>query len=128
MARGLRISGPIESITIAGIRYEVDAEDKAEITLSGKKNEVKRSGAGGKRLVQSYATGGIKGLNIVVTHENNDLETLRELQHEADFFDVSVTLCDGTIYSGSAQFVDDITEDTQNGTIGISLDGDFEKQ
>jgi hypothetical protein len=128
MAGGLNISGPVESIIIAGRRFECDAEDSGEITLSGMKNEVKRSGSGGKRLVRGFRTGGIKNLNVVVTHENDDLEYLSKLQSTADFFDVSLTHCDGTIYAGSMQFTDDITENTKEGTVGISLEGDLEKQ
>jgi hypothetical protein len=128
MASRLNISGPIESIIIAGRRFECDAEDSGEITLSGMKNEVKRSGAGGKRLVRSFRTGGLKGLNVVITHDNDDLEYLSNLQSTADFFDVSLTVCDGTVYAGSMQFTDDITENTKEGTISISLEGDLEKQ
>jgi hypothetical protein len=75
------------------------------------KNEVKRSGAGGKRLVRGFRTGGIKGLNVIVTHGNDNLEYLSNLQSRADFFDVSLTHCDGTVYAGSMQFTDDITFD-----------------
>jgi hypothetical protein len=53
---------------------------------------------------------------------------LRDKQSTSDFFPVSITYCDGTIYSGEMQFVDDITEDTQQGTAGISLEGDLERQ
>jgi hypothetical protein len=65
---------------------------------------------------------------VQITHENKDLEYLRNKQSTSDFFDVSLTYCDGTIYSGSMQFVDDITEDTQQGTASISLEGDLEMQ
>jgi hypothetical protein len=65
---------------------------------------------------------------VQITHGNHDLEYLRELQSTAGFFDVSVTLCDGTIYAGEMQFVGDITEDTQQGVAGVSLEGDIEKQ
>jgi hypothetical protein len=53
---GLNVSGPVESVIIAGRRFECGADDSGEIALSGLKNEVKRSGAGGKRLV----TDGVK--------------------------------------------------------------------
>jgi hypothetical protein len=124
----MNISGPIESITIAGRRFPTDAEDTGTITLSGKKNEVKRSGDGGKRLVRSFRTGSIKGLNVVITHENNDLEYLSDLQTKSDFFDVSLTLTDGTVYAGSMQFTDEIAEDTKEGTASVSLEGDLEMQ
>ena len=124
----MNISGPIESITIAGRRFPVDGEDAGNITLTGFKNEVKFNGDGTKRIIRSRASGSIKNLNVQITHENKDLEFLRENQSTSDFFDVSITFCDGTIYSGSMQFVDEITEDTQQGTASISLEGDLEQQ
>jgi hypothetical protein len=124
----MNISGPIESITIAGRRFPVDGEDAGNVVLAGFKNEVKFQGDGGKRIIRSRANGSIKNLNVLVTHENKDMEFMRDKQSTADFFDVSLTYCDGTIYAGSMQFVDDITEDTQQGTASISLEGDLEMQ
>jgi hypothetical protein len=124
----MNISGPIESIVIAGRRFPVNAEDAGNIALSGRQNEVKRSGDGGKRLVQSFRTGSIKNLNVVVTHENDDLEFLSDLQTKSDFFDVVLTHDDGTVYGGSMQLTDEIVEDTKEGTISITLVGDLEKQ
>jgi len=122
------ISGPIESISIAGRRFPVEGEDAGNITLPGFKNEIKFNGDGSKRLIRSRAHGSIKNLNVQITHENKDLEYLRDKQSLSDFFDVSLTYCDGTVYSGSMQFVEDIVEDTQQGTASISLEGDLEKQ
>jgi hypothetical protein len=124
----MNISGPIESITIAGRRFPVDGEDAGNVILSGFKNEIKFNGDGSKRIIRSRANGSIKGLNVQVTHKNKDLEFLRDKQSTSDFFDVTITYCDGTVYAGSMQFVDDITEDTQQGTAGISLEGDLEMQ
>lgn len=124
----MNISGPIESITIAGRRFPVDGEDAGNVTLPGFKNEVKFNGDGTKRMIRSRAHGSIKNLNVQITHENKDLEYLRDKQSLSDFFDVSLTYCDGTIYAGSMQFVDEITEDTQQGVAGISLEGDLQIQ
>ena len=122
------ISGPIESITIAGRRFPVDGEDAAKVTLAGWKNEVKFNGDGSKRLVRSRVNGSIEGLNVQITHENKDLEFLKEKQGTADFFDVSLTYVDGTTYAGSMQLVDEITEDAQQGTASVKLEGDLEMQ
>jgi hypothetical protein len=124
----MNISGPIESITIAGRRFPIDGEDAGNVVLSGFKNEIKFNGDGSKRIIRSRANGSIKNLNVQITHENKDLEYLRDKQSTSDFFDVSLTYCDGTIYAGSMQFVDDITEDTQQGTAGITLESDLEMQ
>ena len=124
----MNISGPVESITIAGRRFPVDGEDAGNVTLSGFKNEIKFNGDGSKRLIRSRAHGSIKNLNLQITHGNKDLEFLRDKQSTSDFFDVSLTYCDGTVYAGSMQFVEDIVEDTQQGTASVSLEGDLEMQ
>jgi hypothetical protein len=124
----MKISGPVESIVIKGRLFEVDAEASVNISLSGMQNEVKRSGNGGKRLVRSFTSGAIKGAPLVIDHENQDLQYLKDLQSESNFFDVTITLCDGTIYSGEMQFTEKIEEDTKEGTAEISLEGDLEVQ
>jgi hypothetical protein len=55
----------VESIVIAGRRFECDADDSGEITLSGLKNEARRSGAGGKRLVTDGVKLIYKGIGAV---------------------------------------------------------------
>jgi hypothetical protein len=124
----MNISGPVESITIAGRRFSTDGEDAGKITLSGFKNEVKFNGDGSKRMIRSRVSGSIKDLNVQVTHRNKDLEYMSDKQSTSDFFDVSLTLTDGTTYAGSMQFVEEIEEDTQQGTISVSLEGDLEMQ
>jgi hypothetical protein len=124
----MNISGPVESITIAGRRFPTDGEDAGKIKLSGFKNEVKFNGDGSKRMIRSRVPGSISDLNVQVTHQNKDLEYMRDKQSTSDFFDVSLTLTDGTTYAGSMQFVDEIEEDTQQGTVSISLEGDLEMQ
>ena len=124
----MNISGPIESVTIAGRRFPVNGEDAASVILSGFKNEIVFNGDGSKRIVRSRAHGSITGMNVQITHGQKDLEFLRDKQSTSDFFDVSLTYCDGTVYAGSMLFVDDITEDTQQGVAAISLQGDLEMQ
>jgi hypothetical protein len=98
------------------------------VVLSGFKNEIKFNGDRSKRIIRSRVNGSIKNLNVQITHVNKDLEYLRDKQSISDFFDGSFTYYDGTIYAGYMQFVDDITKDTQQGTAGISLEGDLEMQ
>jgi hypothetical protein len=122
------ISGPIESITISGRRFPTDGEDSGKVKLGGFNNDVKFNGDGSTRMVRSRAHGSIKDLNVQITHGNKDLEFLTDKKSTSDFFDVSLTYCDGTIYAGSMQFVDDIEEDTKEGTASISLEGTLEMQ
>jgi hypothetical protein len=98
------------------------------VILNGYKNEVKFNGDGSMRMIKSMAIGSISNLNVQITHANKDLEYMRELQATSDFFDVTLVYCDGTVYAGSMQFTDDITEDTQQGTASITLNGTLEMQ
>jgi hypothetical protein len=124
----MNISGPIESITIAGRRFAVHGEDAGNISLSGMTNEVKFNGDGSKRIVRGRVSGMIENLNVQITHERKDLEYLTDLRGKSDFFDISITFVDGIVYSGSMQFTGDIKEDTMEGTAGITLEGDLEMQ
>jgi len=124
----MKISGPVESINIKGRLFQVDAEASVNISLSGMKNEVKRSGDAGKRLVRSFVSGSIEGAPLVIDHENKDLQYLKDLQTEANFFDVTITLCDGTVYAGEMQITEQIKEDTKEGTAEVSFEGDLEAQ
>jgi hypothetical protein len=124
----MKISGPVESIVIKGRLFEVDAEAAVNISLSGMQNEVKRSGLGGKRLAKSFISGSIEGASLVIDHANQDLQYLKDLQSTSNFFDVTITLCDGTIYSGDMQITDHIKEDTKEGTAEVSFEGDLEAQ
>jgi hypothetical protein len=91
-------------------------------------NEVKFNGDGSKRIVRGRVSGMIENLNVQITHERKDLEYMTELRGTSDFFDVSLTLVDGTVYAGSMQLTGDIKEDTMEGTAGITLEGDLEMQ
>ncbi len=121
-------SGPIESITLRGRRFPVDGEDAGNVSLPGTSNEVKPNGDGSLRLVKGRVAGMIENLNAQIDHERQDLEYLHELRDGGDFFDVSLTYCDGTVYAGSMQLTDDIKEDTKEGTAGITLTGNLEMQ
>jgi hypothetical protein len=106
----------------------VDAEAAVNISLSGMANDVKRSGDGGKRLGRKFVSGSIEGAAIVIDHENKDLQYLKNLQSTANFFDVTITLCDGTVYAGEMQITEQIKEDTKEGTAEVTFEGDLEAQ
>jgi hypothetical protein len=124
----MKISGPVESIVIKGRQFEVDAEASVTISLSGMKNGVKRSGSGDKRIVRGFVSGSIEGAPLVIDHDNKDLQYLKDLQTSANFFDVTITLCDGTVYAGEMQMTEQIKEDTMEGTADVSFEGDLEAQ
>jgi hypothetical protein len=122
------VGGPIESITLAGRRFDVDAENAANVDLGGFSNDVKQSGSGKNRLVKSRLPASIEGLNVVANSGENDHEYLQSLRNRMGFFDVSLTYCDGTVYAGSMQLTDDVKYDSNESTISITLKGSLERQ
>lgn len=120
-------SGPIESIVINGRRFTSDGDDSCTVTYNGFNNEIKPNGDGTMRMLKSRHAGSIGGLNIVIRHERNDMEFLKETQDGMDFVAVSATLVDGTVLSGNMQLTDAVELDTKEGTASITLEGVLEK-
>ena len=122
--------GPAESITIAGRRFACNADDDVTIQLPGFTNETKMHGDGGAHLSKSRKPGSISSLNVYIETERDDLEYLQDIADRLDFVDISLTLCDGTVYSGSMQLTGDSTaEGTKEGWAPLELEGPtLEKQ
>jgi hypothetical protein len=89
---------------------------------------MKSNGDGSKRQIKSRKNGMIENLNIQIDPAKKDLEYCQELTDRLVPFDVSLTMCDGTVYAGSMQLTGDIKYDGKEGTAGITLEGDLEMQ
>ena len=122
--------GPAESITIAGRRFACNADDNVTIQLPGFTNETMMHGDGGAHISKSRKPGNISSLNVYIETERDDLEYLQGIADRLDYVDISLTLCDGTVYSGSMQLIGDSTaEGTKEGWAPIELEGPtLEKQ
>ena len=122
--------GPAESITIAGRRFACNADDDVTIQLPGFTNETRMHGDGGSHISKSRKPGNISNLNVYIETERDDLEYLQRIADRLDYVDISLTLCDGTVYSGSMQLVGDSTaEGTKEGWAPVELEGPtLEKQ
>ncbi|MCL2093819.1 MAG: hypothetical protein FWH12_06455 [Treponema sp.] len=117
-------AGPAESIVIAGRRFACNADDDVTVQLPGYTNETKMHGDGGAHVSKSRKPGKISGLNVVIDHENDDLEFLQEHADRHDYLDISLTLCDGRVYAGSMQITGDSTaEGTKEGFAPVELEG-----
>jgi hypothetical protein len=123
-------SGPAESVTIAGRRFVCNSDDDVSIQLPGWTNEVKMHGDGTAHNAKSRKPGKIDGLNVYASHEDDGLEYLQECADRHENLDISLTLCDGTVYAGSMQITGDSTaEGTKEGFTPVTLEGPtLEKQ
>ena len=123
-------SGPAESITLAGRRFVCNNEDDVSIQLPGFNNEIRMHGDGGSHIAKLRKPGSIDSINVYIDSERNDLEYLQRLADSLENHDVSLTLCDGTVYSGSMQLTGDSTAlGVREGFAPITLEGsNLEKQ
>jgi hypothetical protein len=121
-------AGPFESHTLAGRRFVCDAGDDAVLQMNGKNNELKPSGDGTNRVIQSRVSGLLEGSNIVFDPESGDVEYLEDLKNKGEFVDYSGTTNDGVIYSGSVVITGELKFSFKNGTVLVTLSGTFEKQ
>lgn len=120
--------GPIESITIKGRRFAVDAESDMDLNLGGFINEVKPNGDGSSRIVKSRRLAMAKGGALSVDNDRSDNEFLQEVSDEITPVDVDVTLVDGTVYSGNMSIVGEFTYKTKDGICEVEFTGTLEKQ
>jgi len=123
-------SGPAESITIAGRRFVCNNDDDVSIQLPGFANETKMHGDGGAHIAKSRKPGKLDSINVYVDPERNDLEYLQDMADSLEYHDVTITLVDGIVYSGSMQLTGDSTAlGVREGFAPITLEGPtLEKQ
>ena len=117
-------AGPAESIIIAGRRFPCNAEDDVSVRLPGFTNEVKMHGDGTSHVSKSRKSARIANLNIWISHEDSGLEYIQEQMDKHEDLDISLTLCDGTVYAWSMQIVGDSPEEgTKEGWCPIEMEG-----
>jgi hypothetical protein len=120
--------GPIESITIKGRRFAVDAESDMDLNLGGYTNELKPNGDGSFRSVKSRRLAMAKGGALSVDNDRGDNEFLQSVADEINPVDVDITLVDGTVYSGNMAIVGEFVYKTKDAICEVELSGTMEKQ
>lgn len=121
-------SGAWESIVLNGRRFACKADDSVKVTLPGFENEVIVGGDGSNWLKKTRHAGKISDINVICNPANEDLEFLQELADSLEFFPVSGTKVDGTVYGGEMQLVEAIEHDEGENVVGLTLNGSLEKQ
>ena len=118
------VGGSIESISLRGREFSVDAEATVNRKLGGSKNEVKMNGNNRTaRLIKVAGAWMLTGVEVEIDDLRNDQEYLQDLADERDFFPMSVTFASGHTLQGTGQLVEDIEFDSQNAIASLSLSG-----
>ena len=115
------VGGSIDSVGMAGRNFSVPADNEAQIKIGGFENEAAANGNGTARLIKTRVTGAVGGLTVELDHSNDDLTFLQDLANLKDFFILTVTLADETVYQGLAQIVDELQGSSQSATVAVSL-------
>lgn len=121
-------SGAWESIILNGRRFACKNDDSVKTKLPGFENEVIVGGDGSNWLKKTRHAGSISDITVICNPKNDDFEFLNELQNSMEFFPVSGTKLDGTVYSGTMQLTDAVEHDDGENTVGLTLEGTLEKQ
>jgi hypothetical protein len=120
MARG----GDIQSININGREFDPANEQTLNYRLSGFTNENLPTGNGKLHTNKRRKLGGFDGLAISIDPSRQDLEFLQEIANSFDPVPVSITLVNGTVYSGSLKMEDVLDANSGDGTVEISMMGE----
>jgi hypothetical protein len=123
----MSVSGPLESVNIAGRRFAVDGEVDAAIALAGFTNEVKPNGDGSFRLIKSRKAGRVNTIPIQMDDTRDDEEYIQRVMDLTTFPTMAFTKVDGTVYKGAMQIVEDPETSTKEGTKELSFMGSLGK-
>lgn len=117
------VGGSIEEVTLSGRPFKVPADNEVQISTGGFNNEVQPNGDGTARLIKTRVKNKMDGLLVEIDHTSDDLTFLQELADLKDFFVISVSLADGTVYQGQGQIEGEFQGSSQSATAAISLGG-----
>lgn len=123
------LGGPLESVTVNGRTFAVAQDSGATMDLGGDTNSVEMNGDGSGRIIKERRPFLNESINVEIDHDRDDLQYLTEIQQGAGFVPCSVTLVEGTVYSGDGTITDPVVLATDKATAEIKLSGTkFAKQ
>jgi hypothetical protein len=120
------VGGSIASVSIDSVDYAVAADADVALKMGGTKVTARRSGSGATRYTGEEEDWSLSGIEVSIDLGRNDVEPLDYLQRVADALEAvpcTITLIDGTVYSGMGLVVDDHDYSTAKATAGLTLMG-----
>jgi hypothetical protein len=150
------VAGSIIAVSINGREFPVDAACEASLNTGGYVNSVSVAGSGASRISQAPIPWAMRGLDLAIDDDRGDLGFLAEVFNavvsgigapglsipappkgpdrvylaetakQGVFVPVSVTVADGSTWSGSGTIEGEIVGSTKTGCARIDLVGDGE--
>lgn len=117
------VGGSIESCTIDGRRFAVAADADANRDLGGYTNAVESNGDGSARIIKTRKPWKIDGLTLEVSALRGDPEFLQEKADAKDFYPITVTHADGSVYGGQGIITGDLAASTMKATCPVTFSG-----
>lgn len=124
------VGGPIEEVTIDGRGFAVAADADAGRDLGGFTNEVSPNGNGTARILKSRKTWKVGGLALETNADRGDQEFLQEKSDSKEFYPITFTHADGSVYGGVGIITGDLSASTMKATCPVEFSGQkkLEKQ
>lgn len=120
-------SGDITQFTFGGREMDIKGGSAVTFWLPGISVENGVTGNGKRDGKGTVKLGGIDSLPISIDNDNEDHEYLSGKNDGVDY-PLTITLIDGTVYSGSMAIEGDLQYDTGDGKCDVSFRGEkFEK-
>lgn len=116
--------GSIESVSLNGRTLGVAADSGSNRKLGGFENEVLTNGNGTSRIIKIRVSPALGDTNLSIDNSNDDQEFLQGLADGNEFFPVTITYPDGSVYTGSAMITGEVQYSNQSATATVSLMGE----
>lgn len=117
------VGGPVEEVTIDGRRFSVAADADATRELGGFTNEVAPNGDGTARILKTRKSWKVGGLQLEVNSNRGDQEFLQQKSDSKEFYPITMTMCDGSVFAGQGIISGDLQASTMKATAGVEFSG-----
>jgi len=117
------IAGSIESISLAGRSFAVPADTDVQRELGGWKNALLPNGGGSAAMQKTRIPWSLTGLVIRIDDSRGDQEYITNLKAKTDWYPITITYVDGSVYQGRGQIIDETASSNQNASMPVSLSG-----
>jgi hypothetical protein len=115
--------GDIRQFILDGRELDPAAESEWNVMLGGRENETAISGNGSLHVTQKRVPSKVTGCAISCDNERGDHEFLHDLKEAGEPVPCTLSLADGTTYSGSLVVSGEVAGNTGNGQVTFELAG-----
>lgn len=116
-------SGSIQEVTIKSRRFSVAADADSNRKLGGFESELRMNGDGTAQKKMTRVGFKLDGLTLDVIDGRGDQEFLQGIADSPDMEPVTITYVSGATYQGVGTITGELAYSSQNGTCGVTLEG-----